>query len=59
MSFFSSVVSLPPAKIVTSKNNRIMFMFVIFSWLYGHFKSLAFSKIEGTNFSRKQSNGML
>ena len=38
-----------------AKDDGFMSMFVLFSWLFGHFKSLFFFKW-GTNLTPKQSN---
>ena len=42
----------------SAKNNKIMSMFVLFSWLFGHFESLAFfSKIEGQSLHQSSEMG--
>ena len=39
-----------------SKNNKIMSMFVLFSWLFGHFESLFFFEIGETAQIRTNSS---
>ena len=41
-----------------AKNNKIMFMLVVFSLLFGHFESLTFFENRGTNLTPKQSSRM-
>ena len=41
-----------------AKNDKIISMFVLVSWLFVHFENLAFFENGGTNLTSKQSNRM-
>ena len=51
----TSVIPCLPSGLATS--NNIMSMFVLFSWLFGYFESLVFSKMVGQTLHQNSQTG--